>query len=739
MEARESVDVDFNHYLLMLKRRWWLAASIFATTVGLSVFTAMFISPSYEAGGKVLFKVPSFNIVGSSLLPSQSEGGEKRDLRPLVATQNPISTQIEVISSHSLLQQTINKLQLTDEKGEPLEVEALVQNLTLKIIGGTDVLKLTYKSRYPEEAAAVVNTIMKLYLENDILTSREEAKATRQLMERQLPKSKAEVQEAEVAIRRFKQKNNVVNLSEETKSAVAIIANLDSQINNAKAELDQANAQTNELHQKVNINSQQALYTSALSQSPAVQGVLTQLQDIDRQLATERSRFLDNTPIVINLEAKKANLTTLLQKEVAQISGGTTKVRQGLLQIGELKQNLIKDFLQSQVQGLGLAQKLTSLYNSRSAYEQRVKIIPQLEQKQRELERKLEVAQSTYQTLLKKVQELQIAENNNTSNSRIIDQALVPKKPVLREKNIVLFLGVMFGAFLSTTTVLFIERRDRSLKTLQEVREIFKYSLVGTVPLSSKKLFPSGAHVGLRTQEIAVRDLPRSLTSEMYRVMQANLKFLSSDNMLKTIVVTSAVPKEGKSLVSANLAVAIAQLGRQVLLIDADMRVPSQHHLWQLSNTAGLSEVLVGQAKFNNAVCKVMNNLDVLNAGVKPLNPLALLDSKRMVSLIEDCSDKYDFVIIDAPPLLFAADALTLSHMSDGLLLVARPGVIDSSSASLAQEMLERSGQNILGLVVNGISEKNEPSSYFSHAKEYFTAEGLIKEDRADTVRLRPY
>jgi capsular exopolysaccharide synthesis family protein len=270
--------------------------------------------------------------------------------------------------------------------------------------------------------------------------------------------------------------------------------------------------------------------------------------------------------------------------------------------------------------------------------------------------------------------------------------------------------------------------RDKSLKTLKEIREVFGYPLLGVIPLSANKTNSRKRDAELTNPEIAVRDMPNSLTSEIYRMIQANLKFLSSDKVVKTIVVTSAVPKEGKSTVSANLATAIAQLGRRVLLIDADMRVPSQHHLWQLTNVAGLSEVLVGQSAFDIAVNKVIDNLDVLTAGVRPPNPLALLDSKRMASLIEDFSSKYDCVIIDAPPALLAADALALSQMSDGILLVSRPGVIDSSSAPALQEMLDRANHNILGLVVNGIIDKHESSNYFYHASEYFSPQKSRKE-----------
>jgi capsular exopolysaccharide synthesis family protein len=729
MESRESIDLDLNRYLLILKRWWIPAVSIFVGTVMLSAISTTFMKPSYEAEGKLLFRIPSFKVAGTNLSPGSSEGADSGDLKALVATQNPISTQIEVITSPTLLQRTIDKLKLKDKEDKPLEVRALQKSLTLKIVGGTDVLRISYSSHDPEEAAAVVNTIMSFYLENDILTNRSEAGATRQFMAKQLPKTQAAVNNAEVALRIFKQKHQIADLSEETKSAVATIGNLDNEMNTVKAQLDEVNAQTNELRQKVELNSQQAIAVSALSQSPAVQGVLVQLQETDRQLAVERSRFLDDNPVIINLEAKKANLKSLLQQQIGQTIGNQTQVPQSILQIGELRQGLIQNFLQSEIQRFGLTKRLSSLYNSRSSYEQRVKLIPQLAQNQRELERKVEVAESTYQTLLKKVQELQLVENTNTASSRIIAQALVPKDPIVVKKMIVLVLGVMFGLFFATTIVLFLAMRDRSLKTLKEVRDIFRYTLLGIVPLSVKKVRSRYSNSQLPIQTIAVRDTPYSLTSEMYRMIQANLKFLSSEKALKTIVVTSAVPKEGKSTVSANLAAAIAQLGRQVLLIDADMRVPSQHHFWQLSNAVGLSEVLVGQVEFDMAISKVMDNLDVLTAGVRPANPLALLDSKRMTSLIENSSSQhnYDVVIIDAPPLLLAADALTLSQMSDGILLVARPGVIDSNSAAAAQEMLERASYNVLGLVVNGIIDKNESSSYFNYAKEYFTDRDLTK------------
>jgi capsular exopolysaccharide synthesis family protein len=274
---------------------------------------------------------------------------------------------------------------------------------------------------------------------------------------------------------------------------------------------------------------------------------------------------------------------------------------------------------------------------------------------------------------------------------------------------------------------------DKSLKTVKEAKELFGATLLGVIPAFGKSVKTRRPLRGLEgiVTRIVARDMPHSPVSQAYQMLQANLKFLSSDKQLKAIVVTSSVPKEGKSKVSANLAASMAQVGRRVLLVDADMRHPSQHHLWELTNSVGLSNVLVGEADFNIVVQEVMPGLDVLPTGVIPPNPVALLDSKRMASLMETFSKNYDFVIVDTPPLAGIADAPILGKMADGILLVVRPGVVDATSAKAAKEFLSRSGQNVLGLVANGVIIKNEPDSYFYYTKEDSTKQDSAREEQA--------
>jgi capsular exopolysaccharide synthesis family protein len=723
MESKEAIDLNLSYYLLAVKRHWLPAVSIFASTFALSILAASQLKPSYQAEGRLLFKNSNFKVVGSNLIPSNSEG-ESGDLKPLVSTQNPITTQMEVIGSTPLLQKTAELLNRQSPQVKSLDASDIQAGLTSRIVGGSDILQVNYKGRNPEEAANIVNTLMGVYLENDIQTSRAEAESARQFMDKLVPKTQAAMNESEIALRKFKQKNNVVDLTEESRSAVAMIGNLDTSISAAQAQLEEATAQTQELKKKISLSSQEAMAVSTISQSPGIQGILTQLQDADRQLASESSRFSNNNPIIISLKEKQSKLKTLLAQQIGNTIGSNTQVPQGLLKVGELKQNLIAELLKSEVQLTGLTKKLTSLQNSRSAYEKRINVMPQLVQTQRQLDRQLEVSQSTYQNLLKKVQELQLAKTKNISNARIVATAIVPQKADTSTRFLVGSLGLLVGACLGASAIAYLESRDRSLKTVKEIEKIFGYTLLGVIPASNKKRKRvRDRRPEMTTLEVAVRDTPQSLTSEMSRVIQSNLRFLGDNRSLNTIAITSAVANEGKSKVAANLAAAIAGLGQRVLLIDADLRVPTQHRFWKLPLKKGLSELLAKKSKFQQISWTVMENLDILTAGARPANPLGCLESPQMATLLQEAAQLYDFVIIDTPPLLVASDAITIGQMTDGTILVSRPGVIDASSARAAKEKLVMSNTHVLGSIVNGAIPGNETEDYFASARDYFSDE----------------
>ncbi len=726
MESTEypEENIDFQKYWLVLKRRWFPATGVFGIVVVLAALVGSVQKPVYEAEGKLLFKQDR----SSSLTGFQNNIGE---IVRIGEKANPLSTEAEIIRSLPIVQKTVEALDLRDEKGKSMDPKIISAGLKVKPVTETDILQISYKDNDPEIAAAIVNKIMEVYIENDILSNRAKATAARVFIDKQLPNVEATVRQADAALRKFKEENGVVALPEEAASAVEVMADLDKQIAQAQAQLAEADAKSTALRNQVGLNSEAAVAVSSLSQSPAVQEVLTELQKVQGQLAVERTRFLDTSPTIASLQRREAALKSLLQGRVDQVLGSQQAPIDNL-QIGALRQQLTADLVQSEVERSGLASQLTVLYQAQSAYKKRSNVMPRLEQNLRELERRVGASQSTYETLLNKLQEAQVTENQNVGNARVISTAQVPKKAGPSKKKYLL-LGGIGGILLGIVTAFLLDMTDRSVKTLKEARELFGSPLLGVIPAFGKsgKTRPPVGDLEPIVPRIVARDMPRSPIGQAYQMLQANLKFLSSDKQLKAIVVTSSVPKEGKSEVSANLAAVMAQVGRRVLLVDADMRHPSQHHLWELTNSVGLSNVIVGEAEFKTAVCEVMPRLDVLTAGVIPPNPVALLDSKRMASLIEIFLKSYDCVLIDTPPLAGIADAPILGKMVDGILLVVRPGIVDSASAKAAKDFITRSGQNVLGLVANGVIIKNEPDSYFYYTKEQDNEQDTASQEQA--------
>jgi succinoglycan biosynthesis transport protein ExoP len=230
IDNRESLDLDLGRYLRAIKRRWLPAIGIFILVVSAAAYATRYLKPSYEASGKLLFKVDRT----SSLAGIGEELGE---LRALLADQTPLSTQMELISSHPLLQETIDNLNLMNEDGEPLEPEDLRKSLEIKIIGGTDIVQLAYTSPDPERAANIVNMLMQVYIKNNIDMNRDEAAEARLFITEQLPTVQDEVFQAERALKLFKERNDILDLSAEFQTSVEELANLKRQITTIESEL----------------------------------------------------------------------------------------------------------------------------------------------------------------------------------------------------------------------------------------------------------------------------------------------------------------------------------------------------------------------------------------------------------------------------------------------------------------------------------------------------------------------
>lgn len=217
---------------------------------------------------------------------------------------------------------------------------------------------------------------------------------------------------------------------------------------------------------------------------------------------------------------------------------------------------------------------------------------------------------------------------------------------------------------------------------------------------------------------VSIND-PKSPVSEAYKTLRTNIQFSSLDSRIKTLVITSSGPAEGKTTTSSNLAVTMAQGGHKTIIIDCDQRKPKLHKVFGISNTLGLSNFLIGEAKFQEVVqVTEVENLHVLTAGVRPPNPSELLASSRMKNFIEELKKEYDHIILDTPPVIMVTDAQILSRYADGSILVVASGEADKEAAVRAKELLEKVNSRILGVVLNKIDTSRK--GYYGHYYTYY-------------------
>ena len=718
--------IDFQKYWLVLKRRWLPATGVFVCITGICVLAALSKQPVYKSEAQILIRTDkSSQLIGL-------EEDESGQIEVIGKDSNPIVTEAEILKSRPIIEDAIEQLDLKNERGEFLTYQEVANKLEVKPIVGTDVLQVFYQDPDPELTASIINKVIEVYVQEDTVSNRAAPASALKFIKAELPKVESTVAKAEADLRQFKIQNNVASLSQEAENNINTIESSKSEIETLAAELENINGRIEQLQAKLNVSLTEAVAISSLEQS-AVPRLVTELQQVRVDLVNQRDRFSEDAPQILSLKERETELEALLEQQISKIQGdrqiGLLKNKILNIGAGNTEQKMIAELARLGIERSGLRKKMAVLENSLETRQRNMKNLPLLEEQQRELERRVEATQSTYQNLLSRLQETQVAENRNVGKVRIIADAVVPKQPVRSaKKKLVVFMGSALGILFGGATAFFLDSQDRSIKNSKEAEDIFGYPLQGVIPdlsqtagNSSPELQPLNWTDSRERRESLVPtqeyDLATLRVREAYHLLQANLKFHSIDWDRRAIAITSSVPQEGKSHIAANLAKSISQVGKRVLLIDADLRKPSQHSIFGLSNRVGLSNVLLEEIEPESAIRLVMPNLEVLTAGDSQSNPIPLFHSQRMRTLTETFLRKYDCVLLDTPPLNGMADTIILSNVVDGFLLVVRPGEVDYDSAIAAKKLLINTEKQVLGIVANGVNIKNEPyvRNYLEH------------------------
>lgn len=732
---------ELAQYGSILKRRWLPATFVFLLITGLAAAYTMRQTPIYQSKGQLLYKKAKASSLldglGATPLESLASGG---------GTSNALNNQLEIIRSLPIIQGTIDGLDLKDKKGEKLKPEDFLTRLKVTNVKNTDMLDFSYQDEKAEQAKTVLEKVFNLYWIQDVESQRKDSKAAREFVEKQLPEIEKKVQGSERIIRDFREKNKVVDLPSEATKTVETVNLLRREITTATAQLSAEESRIKQLKTLLGPNLQSTVQTALISEDPGVKEAITGLQEVQKKLALERTRFTTVNPAIQDLlEKEKLLLSTIQQRRQKSIvaRAQTTQGKPAAISSNDvieiqksgIQEGLITDYTKAEAQKVGLEQQIAALMKVYNAYDARSSQLPQLEEIQRGLARQLDTSLTTYKTLKAKLEEFRIAENQTTGNVSIVTPPTLNKDAVSPKNGQNIAIGSFLGLFLGAAAAFILDSTDRRIKTAQEAQQLLPdYPILGRIPdfqqkemvVTSKLMFGKSSRTPGR---LLNRNSGSDQENEAFRSLQANLRFLNADSPIQVIVVSSSLPREGKSTVAANLALVTAELGRTVLLVDGDMRKPSQHRIWRQNPDVGLSNVLTGQSRPEDAIIEVEQNLFLLTAGVTPPNPIALIDSSQMGVLVGEWSKTYDLVIIDAPPLTVAADATLLSKQANGIVFVLRPNVADKDSVMHTQEILKQSEQNVLGLVLNGIPMESKKYNDY-----YYTNNRTTSGPDAETI-----
>ena len=713
--------IDFNRYWQVIRRHWIPASATFAGVVALSLVAALASKDVYQAEARLEIRPEQ---------TSSSVGIDdgKPEVRKTVLNKDPLDTEAEILGSRTIVEQVIEDLDLKSNRGETLTYKHASKALNVQPVIGTDILQISYEDPDPDIAVAFVKRAVELYADGDAIFNTEQDLKDADFIERQLPRFEIAVEDAEADLRNFKNRNGISDLEGQVTADIDSIAQIENQINQVSAELRDVDARYQRLQNQLGLSWQEAAAVSSLSQSVSVQETLSKLQQVKLELAQESNILSDNAPQIISLREQQADLDALLRREIASsLNPQQQKLAEkfNILRLGNIEQNELGQmdaFADLGLEKEGLEQRLASLRKSYAQYQRRTNISPQLQEQQRQLERRLDTVTTELKNLESQKNKLAQRKDYRVDKVRVISGAALAEDPVNTDGKIIVAAGAMVGLLFGTALAFLLDLKDNTIKNTQEVESMFAYPLHGVVPdlpdlslngNSRQLLLPSADGDNVPEQEVS--EVSMMPLKEAYQNIQVNLKLLDTEARKKVIAITSSVPQEGKSSVSANLAMTRSQCGQRILLIDADMRRPTQHSIWEIPNSAGLSEVLTQKTHWSKAVQNVKPSLDVLTSGSIPNNPIALLDSPYFQDFLAEISSAYDQVIFDTPPIIGIADTKIIGKAVDGFLFVVRPGVADYGSATAAKKMLDSTGQKVLGVIVNGADMKREPYHYSSY------------------------
>ncbi|MDP2911540.1 MAG: polysaccharide biosynthesis tyrosine autokinase [Candidatus Omnitrophota bacterium] len=669
-------------YLSTLWRRKWIFITFFLITVTV-VTTATFMQKNvYRATATVIVDVESPDILSVKDIVKLGETN-------YFAYRDYIETQQEIIRSRRTTYNVIKNLRLKDKKElreakDP--IEALLKKLKVELLRDTRILKISVDDEDPVMASRIANEFAKVYADSNISLKMKMSNQAQSWLKKEVDQQERKVKESENNLQTYKEQRNIVSIENQK----AVLNDIMTKLNASYLAAQTKRIQT------------ETRYASAIDKSgnitlgnlPVGFGDNKILENLKEEYMKQEAVLVEYSKVY---KSKHPKMIKLLENITYLKSGIKSEIENDYKNALQ-EENKFKIALDEQKKmALGLERNIIN-YNA--------------------LNRELEMNEKMLQMVLNRMKETSITSQIQTNNVRLQDLADAPKTPIKPKKKLNIALAVIVGILGGVGLAFFRDYMDMTLRNPRDIVELLQLTILGSIP----KIKIDGKKLKKKSDVDSVVDkFPDSVVSEAYRSIRTNLLFsLNFSNAAKSIVITSSVPREGKTLTAVNLAILIANGGERVLLVDADMRKPRIHTVFNDDNKIGLSQFLLGEADLDSMVkYSGIENLYLVSAG-KPIHKSAeLISSKNMKLFLEKACNQFSMVIFDTPPVGIITDAAILSNITTGVILVAEASRATEGLLSRSKELLQKVNAKIIGVIVNNISLTNDsysyPHYYYSH------------------------
>jgi polysaccharide biosynthesis transport protein len=708
----------------ILRRRWLPIVATFSTTMAaIVIHTFLLEEPTYIS--ELWIQVSNQSSVPVASIPEEEVGDIEKDV------SKGRTTEVQILQSSPLVADAIALLPAVYQS--ELKVKDVKDNLTIRQAEEdgllSNVLIAEYTDSDPKRTQAVLDALGKASIRYNAATTKSRATSAIKFIEETLPSTRNTLNQSTAAVRDFRKQYGMVNPDTYAEDLNKTKLSLASEIRAAEIALNQAESKVQSQQQRLQSLGQDprsAPLSAVLGQDDGYQALARQLRDIQVQLNLQQSTLGADHPTILNLKEQQTKLLALTQQRAKNLLGdaippdttysGTvasnpvgndSATHQGSVDANSVLTNLSGQLLQARTDLETQRTNLASLRQAQQTVDSRFRQLPKLQETYGELQRQVTLHSSRLERLLQKLQELKIAAAQETSPWTILEPPEIPKKPI--SPNIIrnLFFGAAFGGILGLCVALLLEKLDRRVTSLKEAKTLTALPLLGSIPhLTLQPQLQEDNH----TSPYPVYDC--HAFQEAFRSLALRLRYLSADHGFKTLAITSARAGEGKSTITYELGLTLAKLNLKVLLIDADLYHPTLHIHANLDNSRGLSFLLTQGQQWQEFIQQGAEpNLSVLSAGIRPEDSLALLQSDRMQTFLEDCRRVYDYILIDTPPVTEAVDTQGIIQHVDGTIFVLGLERATTPTVGQALGLLKSSQNRFMGLVVNTLSEKNKTFS----------------------------